>query len=545
MASGFAKGLNPQLIKDGTSGTYKLKEATDNQVIGIFKPFDEEPFAPNNQKGYVGNFGSQSFRRGIYSGEATIREVAAYVLDRKNIFGIPPTTFIELSHISFNKNNFELFAVDEKARTEMWEMVQRFLRENTPNNFKEKSNNNNKKDKSFLTTAQYNFIPKKYGSLQKYIDYDGIAADFSNTLFSVEEAHKIMILDIRIVNCDRNDENILLIKEKIKNKNNAAHKEKKEKYYWKLIPIDHALSFPDKLEILDSELCWTSWEQAEEPFTKEEKKFINNIRILRDMKKLNKIVRLRENCWKLFRASNILLKIGAIFDLTPLEISRLLYRDDCDSPEEPSKIELIIEKTDRLCSSIKVDKRLRLFSCNYQEKNENLHINNDIENKTNNNCIVEKRESKFMRKAKKISSLLERTTSEPKIRENNSEEKDNNNSKGKKEGDDEYENIRPKKNDNESINNNEKINIKVKNNSSKEKKKKNMRKSRNNSISDEIIFDSPFNQMYFRNFGVFLEEIIKKDFPERYEKYKTSFDIDDIIHDPYQNDNETNVNKND
>lgn len=42
---------------------------------------DEEPFAPNNNKGYKGNFGEISFRNGIKSGELVLREVAAYFLD--------------------------------------------------------------------------------------------------------------------------------------------------------------------------------------------------------------------------------------------------------------------------------------------------------------------------------------------------------------------------------------------------------------------------------------------------------------------------------
>lgn len=49
-------------------------------------------------------------------------------------------------------------------------------------------------------------------------------------MFSVEEVHKIGLLDVRILNCDRNDENILI---------------KKVNDKLVLIPIDHGLSFPD------------------------------------------------------------------------------------------------------------------------------------------------------------------------------------------------------------------------------------------------------------------------------------------------------------
>ncbi len=49
--------------------------------VAIFKPIDEEPFAPNNPRGNTGPFGSQTFRAGVLSGESCIREVAAYLLD--------------------------------------------------------------------------------------------------------------------------------------------------------------------------------------------------------------------------------------------------------------------------------------------------------------------------------------------------------------------------------------------------------------------------------------------------------------------------------
>jgi hypothetical protein len=59
----------------------------------------------------VGPFGSQTFRAGVLSGEATIREVAAYLLDRDGFSGVPPTTMIEMSHSSlksFKFSNFEI-----------------------------------------------------------------------------------------------------------------------------------------------------------------------------------------------------------------------------------------------------------------------------------------------------------------------------------------------------------------------------------------------------------------------------------------------------
>ena len=94
---GFNSGLKPKLTDEGTSGTYEMRSA-QKEKIGIFKPVDEEPFAPNNPRGNSGPFGSQTFRPGVLSGESCIREVAAYLLDHHNFSGVPYTTFVEVVH---------------------------------------------------------------------------------------------------------------------------------------------------------------------------------------------------------------------------------------------------------------------------------------------------------------------------------------------------------------------------------------------------------------------------------------------------------------
>jgi hypothetical protein len=67
------------------------------------------------------------------------------------------------------------------------------------------------------------------------VSSSGIIEDYGLAKLPLEEIHKIAILDIRILNCDRNGENVLVI-EGAKNK---------------LIPIDHGLSLPDNLEIYE------------------------------------------------------------------------------------------------------------------------------------------------------------------------------------------------------------------------------------------------------------------------------------------------------
>ena len=493
--AGFAKGLKPKLLEDGTSGVYQLRNV-DKEVIGIFKPFDEEPNAPNNQKGYANSFGSKSFREGILSGEATIREEATYLLDsfyaEKFQFDVPATTFVELCHKSFKINIEDIKIMEnnkEDNKNRRDSIMRRFLYENLRGGKGENSGD------IFMSTVKYNYIPKKYGTLQKFINSTGVAADYSYSLFTVEEAHKIMILDFRILNCDRNDENILLQKKTKTDKNNKD----KEKVFYKLVPIDHALSFPSCLEIGDFDICWMSWKQAEVPFTQKEKDYIDNINIIDDMERLNSFIYLRPECWKYFRISNTVLKVGAKYNLTPFEIGSLLYHFDYDN-KTPSKIKTIVEKTEKLTYLFKKGNRSRIFSfegkINNSEKLEKKNLDKkegegiDDRGGTSGN---KKRVNSFFRKdrGRRRKSLLESTTSAPK----NGACGDDSNDE-----DDDYSNLKA--------------------GYKKKKKDKSKMSSHKSSLDDEYVFDSPYNQLYFQNFTMFLEELIKNEYPEKAKLYE-------------------------
>jgi hypothetical protein len=63
---------------------------------------------------------------------------------------------------------------------------------------------------------------KKQGSLQKFVKHDDVVANYGPKMFTVPEVHKIAILDIRIINCDRNEENIL-VQKKLKTIDNKKY----------------------------------------------------------------------------------------------------------------------------------------------------------------------------------------------------------------------------------------------------------------------------------------------------------------------------------
>jgi hypothetical protein len=53
--------------------------------------------APNNPRNFKGKFGDATFRDGVRSGEATLREYAAYLLDRNGFSGVPPTQLAKIT----------------------------------------------------------------------------------------------------------------------------------------------------------------------------------------------------------------------------------------------------------------------------------------------------------------------------------------------------------------------------------------------------------------------------------------------------------------
>ena len=101
---GFEKGYRPWLTDDGTSGCYMLR-GPNRKPAAVFKPIDEEQFAPNNPRDFSGPFGSSTFRPGIFSGESTIREIAAYLLDHNNFSGVPMTQMVSITHNSFRSSD--------------------------------------------------------------------------------------------------------------------------------------------------------------------------------------------------------------------------------------------------------------------------------------------------------------------------------------------------------------------------------------------------------------------------------------------------------
>lgn len=198
--------IAPSPVEDCTGGVYYMR-STMHRIAAIFKPADEEAYAPNNPKQYLrenvttGNAGIPGIRAGISAGDSATREVAAYLLDKDHRAGVPMTALASAYYPAFH------YAAHHK---------------------------------------------RKPGSLQVYVPHKCLADDLSPNLFPVEDVHKIAVLDIRLGNQDRHGGNVLVT-------------EPRKKTY-KLVPIDHGACLPRVSSLSEMSFLWLFWAQAKEPF---------------------------------------------------------------------------------------------------------------------------------------------------------------------------------------------------------------------------------------------------------------------------------------
>jgi len=281
-----------ELCKEGVGGTYFVKDTSGTRVA-IFKPTDEEPGASGNPKKLV-------VSPILPSGGGAKREAAAYLID-KGRAGVPET--------------------------------------------------------AILTNLVHSYWSAgKTGSLQKYVSHKTVAADMGSSLFSVENVHNIGVLDIRLLNLDRNGENMLVVDEG--NQDSL------------LIPIDHSYILPPK--IMTPVFEWQFWKQSKVPFSEETLKFIASIDMEEDAKTL-RTVGLSEECIRTMRITTTLLKRGASHHLTLFQIASLMCADESEG--DKSELALLVEKVESLCGG---GDNESLFFTIYEKEVEELVCRNSL-----------------------------------------------------------------------------------------------------------------------------------------------------------------------
>ncbi|XP_010549980.1 PREDICTED: phosphatidylinositol 4-kinase gamma 5-like [Tarenaya hassleriana] len=282
-------GIDPVPVCSGLGGAYYFRDRR-GENCAIVKPTDEEPYAPNNPKGFVGkSLGQPGLKRSVRVGETGFREVAAYLLDHDHFANVPPTALVKVTHRIFNLN--------EGVNINKHQMRDRV---------------------------------GKIASLQQYIPHDFDASDYGTSGFPVSAVHKIGILDIRILNTDRHAGNLL-----VRQLEDVAGFSQVE-----LVPIDHGLCLPENLE--DPYFEWIHWPQSSIPFSEEELEYIANLDPFRDSDMLRmELPMIREACLRVLVLCTTFLKKAAVFGLCLAEIGEMMSREFRGDEEEPSELELL------------------------------------------------------------------------------------------------------------------------------------------------------------------------------------------------------------
>ncbi|XWS37233.1 hypothetical protein CRYUN_Cryun19dG0025900 [Craigia yunnanensis] len=282
-------GVDPIPVKSGLGGAYYFRNIKGENVA-IVKPTDEEPFAPNNPKGFVGKaLGQPGLKRSVRVGETGFREVAAYLLDYGRYANVPPTVLVKVTHSVFNVNDGV--------------------------------NGNKLQNKKKVS---------KIASLQQFIPHNFDASDHGTSSFPVGAIHRIGILDIRILNTDRHAGNLLV--RKLGGVGGFGQVE--------LIPIDHGLCLPECLE--DPYFEWIYWPQASIPFSEDELEYIKNLDPIRDSDMLRaELPMIRESCLRVLVLCSIFLQEAAAFGLCLAEIGEMMTREFHGQEEEPSELEVV------------------------------------------------------------------------------------------------------------------------------------------------------------------------------------------------------------
>lgn len=281
-------GIDPIPVCGGLGGAYYLRNL-DGDNVAIVKPTDEEPYAPNNPKGFVGKaLGQPGLKRSVRVGETGFREVAAYLLDHDHSANVPFTVLVKITHSIFNVNDG-------------------------------------------VSINKYHIKKQisKIASLQQFIPHDFDASDHGTSSFPVSAVHRIGILDVRILNTDRHAGNLLV--RKFKGTGSLAEVE--------LIPIDHGLCLPESLE--DPYFEWIHWPQASIPFSEDELEYIYNLDPDRDSDMLRmELPMIREASHRVLVICTIFLKTAVASGFCLAEIGEMMSREFRGHEEKPSELEL-------------------------------------------------------------------------------------------------------------------------------------------------------------------------------------------------------------
>jgi hypothetical protein len=173
------------------------------------------------------------------------------------------------------------------------------------------------------------------------------------TVCSDLQIQKIALLDLRLLNCDRNDENVLVVKKSI-----DSHEVSTKSDAYELVPIDHAYCLPAQLRIESWDWFWFNYPQVRKPICPEIIDYFKSLDIDQLIENLLMEVSVSANCVFLLRLIHHVISQSIDKGLTLYDIASLVARTDETTPSPLEKI--IIESESN--SYVTIDARSSRFN---------------------------------------------------------------------------------------------------------------------------------------------------------------------------------------
>lgn len=305
------QGIHPTVLNQTISGTYVMHNR-QGKPWGIFKPQCQEVGGNKNPSWFVWAL-AKAEQWGIDTGTGYLRECAAYQLDKKHIYRkhfskVPLTVPTHFQHPTLDTSLFPLHTPDLVGSFQL---------------FKDNCEPGSKSLKfyefhridlhNYLPKMLANFIHKTITVVYRCLFYLGIPH------LAPDEIHKMAIIDIRLLNCDRHLANFLV-----------------DKDTKKVYPIDHGLVLPGKAHRLRFD--WKFLIHSRIPFTKETLDYIKMLNPARDERILRKCGITSVDVIERMKLSTLLLQIAAERGLTLYEIADLMLKKDASNNQYFEKV---------------------------------------------------------------------------------------------------------------------------------------------------------------------------------------------------------------
>lgn len=339
VGTALSHNLCPVELEEGVTGGFLMKRFGGGYAA-VFKPEEalsrrSSSFMSSSPRCKAASLNGDpsecemdySYIKGVKFGDCSVREVAAYLLDHQGFANIPVTVMVKINSKVFNLAREVCHSPDlDEIATPM------LGQSRSPKNRYEMG----KRTKSENDKFKVNW---KIGSLQIFVNHDDDACDISCTKFDVAQVHRIGIFDVRVMNLDRHEGNILVKLREAGNYSSGVD----------LTPIDHGVILPDFEDInLKGNFCWMTWPQSKVKFDAATKEYIRSLDSMRDCQLLIKILAHRISLRGLMslRLGTLLLKICVLeFDMSLHQIGRLIVGDwasDIEAVNEKSIFQQVL-----------------------------------------------------------------------------------------------------------------------------------------------------------------------------------------------------------